>query len=270
MMSQMAGIIGNSTDKTKYQVLATTTLKAFNDKFWDEKTGGYASNNQSCNSFALFLGAVDKERVPRVVTNLVQNVQKYNYHLTTGNLCTKYVLEALTENGYADAAYKIATQETYPSWGYMLSKGATTLWERWEYETGGSMNSHNHPMMGSVGSWLYKYLLGILPDINYPGFEKFIIRPYIIRDLHFAQGDYRSVKGLIRSAWKKQNGTLEFNITIPANSIATVYIPTKDVKSITENKVKIAGNKNFTFLRMEGEAAVFEIGSGEYSFKSKW
>jgi alpha-L-rhamnosidase len=270
MMSQMAGITGNNADKAKYDALAAKTLTAFNEKFWDEKTGGYASNNQSCNSFALFLGAASKERIPRVVANLVENVKKYNYHLTTGNLCTKYLLEALTENGHADVAYKIATQETYPSWGYMLSKGATTLWERWEYETGGSMNSHNHPMMGSVGSWLYKYLLGIIPDINYPGFEKFTIRPYIIKDLQFAQGEYKSVKGTIKSAWKKQKGFLEFNITVPANSVATVYIPTKQLKSITEKNIKVAGNKHFNFLRMEGDAAVFEIGSGDYSFKSKW
>lgn len=270
LMSKMAAVTGNAGDQAKYAALAEKTLAAFNNKFWDEQTGGYASNNQSCNSFALFLGAASKERIPRVVANLVENVKKYNYHLTTGNLCTKYLLETLTENGHVDVAYRIATQETYPSWGYMLANGATTLWERWEYETGGSMNSHNHPMMGSVGSWLYKYVLGILPDINAPGFEKFTIRPYIIQDLQFAQGEYKSVKGVIKSAWKKSNALLELNITVPANSVATVYIPTRDVKAITENNRKVSGNKQFRFLRMEGNAAVFEVGSGTYSFKSKW
>ena len=96
------------------------------------------------------------------------DVKAHDYHLTTGNLCTKYLLEMLTENGYPEVAYKIATQETYPSWGFMLANGATTLWERWEYETGGAMNSHNHPMMGSVDSWFYKYVLGIRPEINGP------------------------------------------------------------------------------------------------------
>ena len=270
LMAKMAEVSGNAGDQAKYDALAASTLVAFNDKFWDEKTGGYASNNQSCNSFALFLGAASKERIPRVVANLVANVKKYNYHLTTGNLCTKYLLETLTENGHAEVAYKIAIQETYPSWGFMLSKGATTLWERWEYETGGSMNSHNHPMMGSVGSWLYKYLLGIIPDMEAPGFEKFTIRPYIIKDLRFANGEYKSVKGMIKSGWKKQNGFLELDVTIPANSVATVYIPTKQLKSITENGIKVSGNTQFRFLRMESGSAVFEVGSGEYSFRSKW
>jgi alpha-L-rhamnosidase len=270
LMTTMADVLGKKEDKAKYETLAAKTLTAFNNKFWDEKAGGYASNNQSCNSFALFLGAPSKERVPRVVANLVQRVKDYNYHLTTGNLCTKYLLEALTEHGHTDIAYKIATQETYPSWGFMLSKGATTLWERWEYETGGSMNSHNHPMMGSVGSWLYKYILGIIPDVESPGFEKFTIRPYIPKDLQYAQGEYKSVKGSIKSGWKKSKGSLELNITVPPNSVATVFIPTTQAKSITEGGKSLADKKEFKFLRMEGKSAVYEIGSGDYSFKSKW
>ncbi len=270
LMSKMADVLGNNNDKTKYDALAEKTLKAFNDKFYDEKTGGYATNNQSCNSFALFLGAPGKDRIDRVVANLVQNVKDYNYHLTTGNLCTKYLLEALTENGNVEAAYKIATQVTYPSWGFMLANGATTLWERWEYETGGSMNSHNHPMMGSVGSWLYKYVLGIIPDVDSPGFERFTIRPYIINDLQFAKGEYKSVKGLVKSAWQKSKGNITLNVSVPPNSTATVYIPTKQLNSIKEGNVKIAGRSQYKFLRMEGQAAVVELGSGDYSFTSKW
>lgn len=270
LMAKMAAIIGENKDTEAYTALAEKTLKVFNDKFWDEKVGGYATNNQSCNSFALFLGAASQDRIPRVVANLVQNVKDYNYHLTTGNLCTKYLLETLTENGQVETAYKIATQVTYPGWGYMLSKGATTLWERWEYETGGSMNSHNHPMMGSVGSWLYKYVLGIIPDVEAAGFERFTIRPYIIKDLPFAQGEYKSVKGLIKSAWKQEKNHLEMNISIPPNSVARVYIPTKQLSSIKEGKQPIARNKAYKFIGMEGNAAVYEIGSGEYSFTSKW
>ncbi len=270
VLSRMADIIGNLNDKNKYEQLAENTLKAFNEKFWDEEKGGYGSNNQSCNSFALFIGAPDSTKKARVVANLVKKVQEYKYHLTTGNLCTKYLLEMLTENGEAETAYKIATQETYPSWGYMLSEGATTLWERWEYATGGSMNSHNHPMMGSVGSWMYKYVLGILPDVNYPGFDRFILHPYIFDQLQFAEGSYKSVKGEIKSSWKKINGKIEYSVSVPANSVATVYIPTSDPSSVRENSRSISGNKEFKFLRREDRAAVYEIGSGNYRFISKW
>ena len=270
MISQMADLLGNEVDKSFYNKLADKTASAFNDKYWVEKVGGYGSNNQACNSFALFLGLVDKERIPRVVNNLVADVKNHNYHLTTGNLCTKYLLEMLTENGYPEIAYKVATQETYPSWGFMLANGATTLWERWEYETSGAMNSHNHPMMGSVGSWFYKYVLGILPDINGPGFDKFIIHPYIMNDLNFAEGEFSSVKGMIKSAWKKENGSIYLNVTIPGNSTATVYVPTKNIKSTTEGNRRINLAKEIKFLRTQDNYAVYQLGSGTYHFKSDW
>ena len=197
MISQMANILGNKKDEVFFNKLAERTAEAFNKTWWNEQTGGYGSNNQACNSFALFLGLVDKERIPRVVENLERDVVAHNYHLTTGNLCTKYLLEMLTEHGHSETAYKIVTQESYPSWGFMLANGATTLWERWEYLTGSGMNSLNHPMMGSVDSWFYKYVLGILPDISGPGFEKFTIRPYIFNEIEFAEGEFNSIKGII-------------------------------------------------------------------------
>jgi alpha-L-rhamnosidase len=270
ILSQMAGILKIEADKIKYENLSATIKDAINKNYWDEKSGGYGSNNQACNSFALFIGIVDKEKIARVVENLVNDVKNHDYHLTTGNLCTKYVIEMLTEYGYTDIAFKIATQETYPSWGYMLANGATTLWERWENAAGFAMNSHNHPMMGSIDSWFYKYLLGILPDVSHPGFEKFTIKPYIINELSFAEGEYNSVKGLIKSAWKKKAGFIYMDITIPENSTATVYIPTKNAKSITEGNRKIDKIKELKFLKTEGVYAAFEIGSGTYNFKSEW
>lgn len=270
ILAHMSKVLGNANDQSKYEQLAKHTMDAFNKKYWDESKGGYGSNNQSCNSFALFIGAPTQQQLPRVIANLVKDVKERGYHLTTGNLCTKYLLETLTENGEIETAYKIATQTTYPGWGYMLEKGATTLWERWEYETGGSMNSHNHPMMGSVGSWLYKYITGIVPDIEHPGFEKFTLHPYIIKDLDHAEASYQSVKGEIRSAWKKTKGYLEYSVSIPANTTATVYIPTQSAKSITEGGKNIRQVKECKFLRTEGQWVVYEVGSGNYQFKSKW
>jgi len=268
IISQMASIIGNPEDETHYQKLSMATAKAFNNEWWDEKSGGYGSNNQACNSFALFLGLVEKENLNRVVRNLVDDVEKHNYHLTTGNLCTKYLLEMLSEHGYNEIAFKIATKESYPGWGYMLANGATTLWERWENKTGGEMNSHNHPMMGSIGSWLYKYILGILPDIQFPGFEKFKIKPRVFSDLSFADGEFQSVKGLIKIAWRKESGTIFLDVTIPGNSIACVYIPTDKKESITESSRQLQDRQEFKFIKMEDRYAVFEIGSGSYQFVS--
>lgn len=270
IISGMANILGNMKDEVFFKKLAERTAEAFNKTWWNEQTGGYGSNNQACNSFALFLGLVDKERIPRVVENLERDVVAHNYHLTTGNLCTKYLLEMLTEHGHSETAYKIVTQETYPSWGFMLANGATTLWERWEYSTGSGMNSLNHPMMGSVGSWFYKYLLGILQDANDVGFEKFSIHPYIIDELDFVEGEYNSVKGIIKSGWRKEAGFIYLDVTIPENSTATVFVPTKNVKSITESNRKVGKVDELKFLKMEDNYAVFQVGSGSYHFKSDW
>lgn len=269
LLSDMAKVIRRHEDAMKYEQLAKEIYEAFNREYWNEELGGYASNNQASNSFALYLGMADRNRLPRVLSNLVEDVKKHDYHLTTGNLSTKYLLEVLTEYGHVDVAYKIATQTTYPSWGYMLANGATTLWERWEYLTGDAMNSHNHPMMGSVGSWFYKYLLGIIPDFRYPGFEQFAIKPYMVKDLTFAEGELETVKGMIKVAWRKQTGMLTLNVTVPPNTTALVHIPSRNAKKITEQGRNLSSVKEISFLKEENGYAVLKVGSGNYHFKSR-
>jgi alpha-L-rhamnosidase len=270
LLSQMAAILGNKEDEVFYENLAKQTANALNRTWWDETTGGYASNNQACNSFALFLGLVESGDISRVVENLVKDVEKHTYHLTTGNLCTKYLLEVLTEYGHPELAYKIVTQETYPSWGYMLANGATTLWERWENKTGGQMNSHNHPMMGSVGSWFYKYAVGIVPELRAPGFERFTIKPYIFDELTFVAGELNSIKGVIKSSWKKSAGAIELEVMIPPNSTATVYVPAMTKSRITESDRPVAQLQELTFLKSEECYAVYELPSGSYRFRADW
>ncbi len=270
IISEMAHITGNKVDEKYYSELASKTANAYNNVYWNEQTGGYASNNQASNSFALYMGLVDTKNVSRVVQNLVEDVKKHDYHLTTGNLCTKYLMEMLTENGHPEIAYKIATQTTYPGWGYMLANGATTLWERWEYATGDAMNSHNHPMMGSVDSWFYKYVLGINPDVQHPGFEQFVIKPFILSDLAFAEGELNTVKGVIKSAWYKQGNVLTMKVTVPANTTAKIYVPAKDLKTVTESGKSISRINEISLLGEEKESVILKVGSGNYSFSIKY
>lgn len=243
LIAKMAGILGKTDDAARYGEIAARVKEAFNRKYWNEQTGGYASNNQACNSFAIYLGMPSEEMKARALDNLVKDVQAHDYHLTTGNLCTKYLLEVLSENGHEDVAYRIATQTTYPSWGFMLSKGATTLWERWEYLTGDAMNSHNHPMMGSVGSWFYKYLLGIIPDFDNPGFSVFTIKPCCPEGLDSAQGSLDTVKGKISVSWERKGRNVTLRVTVPGNSKAIIHVP--------------------------GKATPVEAGSGEHVFKGR-
>jgi alpha-L-rhamnosidase len=269
LLQRMADVLGRQEDSVHYRQLAEKTAAAFNRQYWDPAAGGYASNNEASNSFALFLGLVPTDRIPAVVASLAKDVEKNGYHLTTGNLCTKYVLEMLTEHGHAELAYRIATQETYPGWGFMLANGASTLWERWEQLTGGGMNSGNHPMMGSVGSWFFKYLAGIRVDPSGPGFKKILIHPYLPSELEWAEGSYRTPYGEVRSSWKREGKGLRFDITVPANSTATVTLPVSADQPLQESG-NTAEAQPFVKVLSRGPAeTVLAIDSGTYTFTVK-
>jgi len=269
LVSQMAEVLGRADDQAKYAALAESTAAAFNRNFWDEITGAYGNNDESANSFALFLGLVPEKQVPRVVDNLVKNIAAANGHLTTGNLCTKYLLEALATHGHADVAYQIVTQKTYPSWGYMLDHGATTLWERWEELKGSGMNSHDHPMMGSVGAWFYKYPGGINTDPRAPGFKRIIIRPYPMGDLTWVRAEYTSMYGPIRSAWRKEGNSFRLSASVPVNTTATVYIPASDASRVREGGNPATKAAGVSWLRNEDGDVVLEVGSGDYEFSAE-
>lgn len=268
LLSQMASVIGKPDDAKHYQQLSNQVIKAFNEKYWDGLKGGYASNNQASDSFGLYLGSVPAGNEGRAVENLEKDVEEHGWHLTTGNLCTKYLLEMLAEHGKADTAFRIATQRTYPSWGYMIDNGATTLWERWEMLSGTGMNSHNHPMMGSVSSWFYKYLAGINPDPLGPGFKRSIIHPYIVSGLDWVKATHQTMYGLIAVDWEKHSDIVNLSVTVPVNTTATVFVPsTKSGKILVDGK-PAAKALGVHLLRTESKAQVFEVTSGTYNFVS--
>ena len=266
LLADMARILSRKDDAAKYDAIAKKEADIFNAKFWDEKAGGYAANNQAGNSIALYMNLVPADRVQRVVDNLVNDVKAHDYHLTTGNICTKYLLEALVAHGHADVAYQIAKQETYPSWGFMIANGATTLWERWELMNGYGMNSHNHPMMGSVSAWFYKYLAGIVYEPATPGFKHFVIHPYAVGDLKWVHSSYASMYGPIRSDWSKEDNCLHLKVSVPANTTATVYVPAADKSKVTEGSKPATEAQGVKWVRDENGSSVFEVGSGDYDF----
>ncbi len=266
LLAKMARVLGDDTEAKRRAVMAEKIADAFNREFWNEAIGGYGSNNQACNSFALFLGLVPSKNVPRVVANLVSAVEQTNGHLSTGNLCTKYVLDMLAEHGHADLAYRIATKTEYPSWGFMLEKGATTLWERWEHLTGGSMNSHDHPMLGSVSSWFFKYLAGIRVDPSGPGFSRVLIQPAFVSGLDKAEGSYRSLSGVITSAWRREGGRIVLEVSVPVNTVATVRLPVRDPAQVTEKGLPLKNVNGVGGVSAEATAVAFQLGSGTYQF----
>jgi alpha-L-rhamnosidase len=274
LLARIAGILGKTEDQKHYETLAAEIGEAFNRHFWDEEAGGYGTNNQSCNCFALWLGLVPEDRKARVLENLVRDIVERGYHLTTGNVCTKYLLEALSANNRTDVALKIATQTTYPSWGYMLENGATTLWERWELYTSHGMNSHNHPMMGSISSWFYKVLAGINITPQTAGFDYFDLHPHIVEGLDYVIAQHHTIRGMVESAWYREGERLILHVTIPVNCFADVTFPvTSRQTRILESGTCIWDGEQpqhlvagVSFLRSGANEVRFRVGSGAYEF----
>jgi alpha-L-rhamnosidase len=273
LLARMAAILGRTDDCERYAQLAAEIAADFDAEFWDEAGSGYAANNQSCNSFALWLGIVPDERRARVVERLLGNVAEKDYHLATGNVCTKYLLEVLSANGLADVATAIASQTTYPSWGYMLAHGATTLWERWEEFTSYGMNSHNHPMMGSVGSWFYKFLAGINITPETAGFDRFVLQPRFVKGLEWVRASHRTVRGVVESGWRRKDNWVIYTATVPVNAAAAVILPLSDGGRVSEGG-RALWPANDTAHPVPGIASVsardgeitLRIGSGLYEF----
>jgi alpha-L-rhamnosidase len=226
LLTRMARVLDQSADEQKYRDIAQQTQAAFNKKFLDRRIRQYGQGSQAAHAFALYLGLVPDDVRQDVIDHLAHDVMAVNHgHLTTGNLCTKYLLEALTCEGRHDVAWALATQTTYPSWGYMISQGATTIWERWEYETGREMNSHNHPMYGSIGAWFYRALAGISLAEDAVGFDRILIRPRLAEGLSFVRSSLDTVRGPIVVHWDSQPYAFRLSTDIPPNCSANVMLP---------------------------------------------
>jgi len=207
----------------------------------------------------------------KVFSNIVDKTEKdFNSHISTGLVGTQWLMRGLSDYGRADLAFRIVTNRDYPSWGYMIEHGATTIWELWNGNTADpAMNSHNHVMLlGDLLIWFYEYLAGIQNAPDDAGFKKIVMRPYPVAGLDYVKATCHSVHGLIKSHWNKEGNTFQWEITVPGNATATVYIPATDKHLVSENGKKASSAQGVKFLKMEGQYAVYEVGSGSYRFKS--
>lgn len=243
LMKKMAIVLHKEEDINKWEILAKDTKAALNKEYYHEEAGYYAQNSQAANTFMAWLGISPNKK--KTVDAIVEDIKKQNTHLTTGNICSRYILEVLTENGHEDLAYALATQNSYPSWGYMVEMGATTIWERWEYVESGpllGMASHDHPMYAAVSAWFYRYLLGI--QVVEPGFATFSIKPYIPKKLEAVEGKLETVKGKIEVSWKqKETGEVSLYAEIPFNTKCRLSVPNGFQKQWLLNYKKVDTNE---------------------------
>ena len=273
LVAKAAAALGKTADAATYGTLFDSIRKAFNDKY--VKPDGHVSGNTQCGYvMALKFDLLPAALRAKAAEYLEADIISKSYHLSTGFVGVSYLLPELTKAGKVDTAYRLLLQDTFPSWLFSVKMGATTIWERWDGWTPDKgfqdvgMNSFNHYSLGSCGEWLYNAVAGINFDPAAPAFKHIIIRPAVNGKLSKASGQLRSIHGLITSAWSSGSGRLTLTTTIPANTTATVYVPTNDAASVRESGKPAATAEGATFLRMENGAAVFEVTSGRYQFSS--
>jgi len=259
LMSNIANVLKKKADEKTFRKIARDTKESFNKRYYKPNADSYSIGRQGANVFPLAFNMVPDKLINNVFKTLVHNVEvNNNGHLDTGMMGTPYLIEVLTKYGRVDLAYTVMNRRDYPSFGYNIERGATTLWETW---TG--KDSHSHPMFGSVCTWFYHGLGGINPDPKNPGFKHIIIKPNLVDELDYVNVSYPSDYGKIISNWVLKNNELKLMVTIPPNTTASVFIPANSVDDVKVD------NPNAALIRTEKDISHYEVPSGQYIFISK-
>jgi len=262
LMARIARILGRMEDVGYFSGCADAASRALNSRFFDEARNQYHNGRQGASVFPLAFDLVPQQHAQAVFDRLVEIVLGDNQgHFDTGILATPLLLDVLTERGRGEIAYTLMNQTPFPSYGYQIAKGATTLWENWNGHL-----SHNHAMFGSVCAWFYRSLAGINPDPEQPGFRNIYIRPYPLADLTYVKAEYQSVRGRIATHWTRNAGEFRLNLDIPPGCVATVLLPAADPAKISEAGVPLKKAPGIRFLGITEGRVTCSVGSGDYEF----
>jgi alpha-L-rhamnosidase len=264
LLAKSADVLGRTDEAKRHRTKARELKALIHSTYYDKNEKLYDSDRQLSQAAPLLMDVVPDDLRGTILKRLEEIILVKNKgHLDTGMLGTYFLLQYLMVSGRNDLAHTIINQRDFPGWGYMLSQGATTFWEQWN----GSW-SQIHSCYVSPGSWFYQGLAGIRPDESGPGFKKIIIKPAVVGDVTWVKCHYDSIHGRIVSNWKLQGAGLTMEVSVPANTTATVYVPAKDQAGVTESGVPAAKAEGVSFMRMENHSAVFAVGSGNYRFQS--
>jgi alpha-L-rhamnosidase len=273
LLQKIAFLLGKENDAKDLADLMKNIKEAFQKEFITQ-TGRLASNTQTACVLALDFNLVPENLKANIAKRLADDVNNFG-HITTGFLGSSHICQILTDNGYADLAFKLLFRKQYPSWLYPVLKGATTIWERWDgikpdgtFQDRG-MNSFNHYAYGAVGKWLYSSVAGIGIDPEMPGYKNIIIDPHTSKELKFARAEYHSIYGDILSHWKNENDLFTLEVNVPPNTTADVFLPTLSKEKIFESGKQIDSINEIQFEQTVDGKSVLHIGSGKYHFEVK-
>jgi alpha-L-rhamnosidase len=226
IMTATATRLGDTQRRDRYAAWPAQIRAAIIARFYDHARGSFGS--QTANVLALQFGVVPAEDAARIAQSLVADILAHNTHLTSGIMGVRYILEVLSRHGHGALAMALLQQDTYPSWGDMIARGATTLWECWGDENvdqSHGVRSCNHPMMGGYDNWFYTTLAGIVPDEEKPGFTHFFLMPQPPPGLAWVRAWHACPHGRIESAWRCEDGEFRWEVCVPAGCTATVVMP---------------------------------------------
>ena len=300
LMGKMAAVLGKTADAEGYRKLCAERKAFFNDTYIQPETGktrfsaflpdkkGTLVDTQTSYILPLVFDIVDEERKALPAKNLAEAIVRDNrtdkgkwcppYSLMTGFIGTAWISKALSDNGYAEVAYRLLQQTAYPSWLYSVEQGATTIWERVNSYTrvdgfGGNnrMNSFNHYSFGAVGAWMYDHSLGIQRDEDSPAFKHFVLKPEVdpTGKMTHAKGYYDSMYGRIGSSWSIHEGGIDYRFSIPANTTATLYLPATSLKQVSEGGKPLQKGIGIKNLGLKDGCLTLELQSGNYAFEVK-
>jgi alpha-L-rhamnosidase len=267
LMKQYAERLGYTSDVRNFESIAQRVLTAFNKKFYNAGSKSYANNTVTANLLPLSFGMVPKEDKAAVFANIRARLKDFNDHINSGIIGGMWLMRGLSDNGAADLAYKLTTNTTYPSWGYMVKQGATTIWELWNGDAANPMmNSGNHQMLlGDLIVWYYEYLAGIKADDKEIAFKKIIMNPVFPEGLDFVNASLNTKYGEVKSHWRKTTGALEWEITVPANTTAEITLP-GNTTAITESGKALSDALLDKATSTTTGKTLLTLGSGTYRF----
>ncbi|MFC1782489.1 alpha-L-rhamnosidase C-terminal domain-containing protein, partial [Planctomycetota bacterium] len=274
LLQKIAQILDKENDAEKYILLRENIKNAFQKEFVTPN-GRLASNTQTAYSLALAFDLLPDLLIEKAARRLADDVREFR-HITTGFVGTPLICQVLSDHGYTDLAYMLLNRRRYPSWLYPITKGATTIWERWDgikpddtFQDPG-MNSFNHYAYGAIGAWLYQVVAGIDIDESNPGYKHTLIRPHPDGGLTHARASFHSMYGKIESSWEVAEENFQLIVEIPPNTYATVVLPYVKLEEVRESGKFLENTPEIKQFYQESDSVIVKLGSGRYRFEYPW
>ena len=268
---QTAKVLKKESDVQRYKKLLSNIKKAFQYEFISP-SGRLSSHSQTAYTLALAFDLMPDDKKETAINYLVANIKARKMHLSTGFLGTPHLCHVLSDHGQTDIAYQLLFQDSYPSWLYPITRGATTIWERWDgIKPDGSFqavkaNSFNHYAYGAIGDWMYRVVAGIELDTERPGYKHIFIQPQPTKELSYAKASYKSVRGLIRSGWEINEDKFRLKVVIPPNTTASIRLPYAKLEEVMEGDYKLEKAKGILSSKQLEGVVKLEVESGTYVF----